>query len=44
MDGKRSVLDIRNAASAEFEPIPLADIEKWVEVYGQLGLATITKK
>ena len=44
MDGKRSVLDIRNAASAEFEPIPIVDVEKWVEVYEKLGLATITKK
>jgi len=44
MDGKRSVLDIRDAASAEFEPIPLADVEKWVEVYEKLGLVTLRKK
>ncbi len=44
MDGKRSVLEIRDAASAEFEPIPLADVEKWVEVYGKLGLVTVKTK
>jgi hypothetical protein len=44
MDGKRSILGIRDAASAEFEPIPLADVEKWVEVYEKLGLATLKKK
>lgn len=43
MDGKRSVLEIRDAASAEFEPIPLADVEKWVEIYEKLGLVTIKK-
>lgn len=44
MDGKRSVLEIRDAASAEFEPIALADVEKWVEVYEKLGLVTLKKK
>jgi len=44
MDGKRSILGIRDAASAEFEPIPLADVEKWVEVYEKLGLVTLKKK
>ena len=44
MDGKRSVLEIRDAASAEFEPIPLADVEKWVGVYEKLGLVTLVKR
>jgi len=44
MDGTRSVKDIRDAVSAEFEPLPLADVEKWVEVYEKLGLVTLRKK
>ncbi len=44
MDGTRSVKDIRDAVSAEFEPLPLADVEKWVEVYEKLGLVTLKKK
>jgi len=44
IDGKRSVLEIRDAASAEFEPIPLADVEKWIEACKKLGLVTVRKK
>lgn len=44
MDGKRSVLEIRDAASAEFEPIPLADVEAWVGIYEKLGLVTLVKR
>ncbi len=44
IDGKRSILDIRNAASAEFAPIGLLDVEKWVNIQAQLGLVEIKKK
>jgi aminopeptidase YwaD len=44
IDGKRSILDIRDAASAEFEPLDLLDVEKWVGVQEKLGLVTIRKK
>ena len=44
IDGKRSILDIRDAASAEFEPLDLLDVEKWVGVQEKLGLVTFKKK
>jgi len=44
IDGKRSILDIRDAASAEYEPIDLLDVENWVGVQEKLGLVTIRKK
>jgi hypothetical protein len=44
IDGKRSILDIRDAASAEFEPLDLLDVEKWVGVQEKVGLVTIKKK
>ena len=44
INGKRSILDIRNAASAEYEPLDLLDVEKWVGVQEKLGLVTIKKK
>jgi aminopeptidase YwaD len=44
IDGKRSILDIRDAASAEYEPIDLVDVEKWVGVREKVGLLTIKKK
>jgi hypothetical protein len=44
IDGERSILDIRDAASAEFEPIDLLDVEKWVGVQEKVGLVTIKKK
>ncbi len=44
IDGKRSILDIRDAASAEYEPLDLLDVEKWVGVQEKLGLVTIRKK
>ncbi|MCX6574454.1 MAG: M28 family peptidase, partial [Candidatus Aminicenantes bacterium] len=44
VDGERSVLDIRDAASAEFEPIDLLEVEKWVGIQEKLGLITIKKK
>jgi len=44
IDGKRSILDIRDAVSAEFEPLDLLDVEKWVKVQEKLGLVTLTNK
>jgi hypothetical protein len=44
IDGRRSILDIRDAASAEFEPIALKDVEEWVNVQAKLGLVEIKKK
>jgi aminopeptidase YwaD len=44
IDGERSILDIRDAASAEFEPIDLLEVEKWVGIQEKLGLVTIKKK
>jgi hypothetical protein len=44
IDGERSILDIRDAASAEFQPLDLLDVEKWVGIQEKLGLVTIKKK
>ncbi len=44
IDGERSILDIRDAASAEYAPIDVLDVEKWVGVQEKLGLVTIKKK
>jgi len=44
IDGERSIRDIRDAASAEFEPIDLLEVEKWVGIQEKLGLVTIKKK
>ncbi|MGZ5453336.1 MAG: M28 family peptidase [Candidatus Aminicenantales bacterium] len=44
IDGERSILDIRDAASAEYAPIDVLDVEKWVGIQEQLGLVTIKKK
>ncbi len=44
IDGERSILDIRDAASAEFEPLDLLEVEKWVGVQEKLGLVTLKKK
>jgi hypothetical protein len=44
IDGKRSIVDIRDAASAEFEPLVLKDVEDWVNVMAKLGMVEIKKK
>ena len=44
IDGKRSILDIRDAASAEYEPLDLLDVEKWIGIQEKLGLVTFKKK
>ena len=43
IDGERSVLDIRDAASAEYEPLDLLEVEKWVGIQEKLGLVTVKK-
>lgn len=37
-DGKRSVLDIRDAVSAEFEPVPAAEVQQYFEFLEKLGV------
>ena len=44
IDGERSILDIRDAASAEFEPLDLLEVEAWVGIQEKLGLVTLKKK
>jgi aminopeptidase YwaD len=44
VDGERSILDIRDAASAEFEPLDLLEVEKWVNAQEKLGLVAIKRK
>lgn len=44
IDGRRSILDIRDAVSAEFEPLNLEDVEKLFQAYEKLGLVAIRKK
>ncbi len=44
IDGKRSILDIRNAASAEYEPLPLLEVEKYFQALEKVGLVELKKK
>jgi hypothetical protein len=44
IDGQRSILDIRNAASAEYDPLPLLDVEKYFQALEKAGLVEIKKK
>jgi len=44
IDGKKSVLDIRNAASAEYEPLPLLDVEKYFLALEKAGFLAFKKK
>jgi hypothetical protein len=43
IDNHRSILDIRNAASAEFRPIPLKDVENYIKVLEIGGMITTEK-
>jgi aminopeptidase YwaD len=38
MDGKNSLLDIRNAVSAEYEPFPLKWVEEFADVLARAGI------
>jgi len=44
IDGRRSILDIRNAVSAEYEPLLLADAEKYFSALEKVCFVTIKKK
>jgi len=44
IDGKRSLLEIRNAASAEYGPIPPADVEAYLKYLEKLGMVELKKK
>ncbi|MGB9892813.1 MAG: M28 family peptidase [Candidatus Saccharicenans sp.] len=44
VDGQRSIVDIRNAASAEYEPLPLLDVEKYFLALEKAGLFELKKK
>ena len=41
IDGKKSILDIRNAASAEFDPIPLKNVEDYLKFLEKIGFVTL---
>lgn len=41
IDGKRSILDIRNAASAEYGPLRLVDVEAYMKFLERLGMVEI---
>jgi aminopeptidase YwaD len=41
IDGRNSVLDIRNAASAEYSPLPLQDIKKMLDILGEAGVISL---
>ncbi len=41
IDGARSVLDIRNAVSAEIRPIPLRDVENYFKALEATGMVTL---
>lgn len=44
IDGKRSILDIRNAVSAEFEPVPLESVERLINALKTTGFVEFKKK
>ena len=44
IDGRRSILEIRNAVSAEFRPIPLKDVENYIKVLEIGGRVTLEKR
>jgi hypothetical protein len=44
IDGKRSLLEIRNAASAEYGPLPLTDVEAYMKYLKKLRMVEIKKR
>lgn len=44
IDGKKSVLEIRNAASAEYGPLPLLEVEKYFQALERAGMVELKKK
>jgi aminopeptidase YwaD len=43
VDGKRSVLDIRDALSAEYGPMELADVEQYLRFLAGVGVVTLPR-
>lgn len=43
-DGKRNVVEIRDAVSAEFEPVPVAEVAQYFEFLQKLGVVRMTAK
>jgi hypothetical protein len=37
-DGKRNIVEIRDALSAEFEPVPVAEVTEYFEFLQKLGV------
>jgi aminopeptidase YwaD len=44
IDGRRSILEIRDAVSAEFRPVPLVDVENYIKVLEIGGMVRLEKK
>jgi len=44
IDGKKSILEIRNAASAEFEPLPLKNVEDYIRFLEKIGFVTLKQR
>jgi len=44
IDDKRSIAEIRDAASAEYSPLPWGDVELYMKTLEELGLVKIKKK
>jgi hypothetical protein len=44
IDGRHSIAEIRDAASAEYGPLPLLDVEKYMKFLQELGMVEIKKK
>jgi aminopeptidase YwaD len=44
IDGRRSVLDIRNAVAAEYGPLPVASVQGYLEVLKNMGYIDIVPK
>jgi len=43
IDGSRSILDIRNGVSAEYDPVPLKDVENFMLVLEKAGFIDLKK-
>jgi hypothetical protein len=43
VDGKNSLLDVRNAVSAEFEPLPLQWVEDYIRLLARAGVVILEK-
>jgi hypothetical protein len=41
IDGQNSILDVRNATSAEYSPIPLGDVQRYMDALVKAGIITL---